>query len=75
MLYDRVLPDMGIPTFVTAGSTVGKSGMLFANQKACVPRSWLVELVLRQRGSGGDHSPRRWGKRETTPIATLSPPE
>ena len=75
---DSSLPDMGITTFVIAGSTVGKSGMLlslFANHKACVPRFGLVELVLRQRGSGGDHSPRRWGKRETIPIATLSPPE
>ena len=36
---------MGIHTFGTAGSTVGKSGMLlFADHKACVPRFWLVEL-------------------------------
>ena len=39
------LPDMGIATFVIAGSTVGKSGMLlFADHKACVPRFGLVEL-------------------------------
>ena len=28
-----------------------------------------------RRGTGGDRDPRRWGKRETIPYTTLSPPE
>ena len=32
-------------------------------------------LSYRQRGTGGERGPKRWGKRETGPNTTLSPPE
>ena len=39
-----------------------------------VVRQCLTPSCL-QRGPGGDRDPKRWGKREVIPNATLSPPE
>ena len=35
----------------------------------------LEDLKCLRRGPGGDRDPRKWGRRETIPNATLSPPE
>ena len=35
----------------------------------------IVLISGLRRGSVGDRDPRRWGKRESVPNATLSPPQ
>ena len=39
------------------------------------PRQTCLMQSCLETGTGGDRDPRRWGKRETIPIATLAPPE
>ena len=52
---------------------INSKKVLYSNTLSII--NLLIAPSCRRRGSGGDRDPRRWGKRETIPNATLSPPE